>query len=350
VLVGTVLVLSACGQVRTSQLPSPSTDASPAIASSPTSEATPETAPVLSSPAALKITSLPFHTGEVLVPYGTATLGAAGGVPPYDWSISSGFLPAGLLFSGSNVSGTPSTAGTWTFTVRVIDTAGHAVAAIRSVTIARRLAASQSCPTSKPCQVEAGCLTVCGKFGGLAGGVGPYKYTLTAGTLPTKMGLSGLSLTGAFPAPATRAGTMTWLFTVMVTDALGVSAAVPADFFVFSHIAFSASSYTCDGDISVNGCTASLPYTLGTPGLATPVVKVTLISSTPAGMPLPATSSFTARSGIVTVSIPPTGCGPNQFLHVWVVSLVLVDQSPCSSSGNCTSAPAKVTITLVNSC
>jgi hypothetical protein len=124
---------------------------------------------------------------------------------------------------------------------------------------------------------------------------------------------------------------------------------VPAGFFVFSHIAFSASSYACDGQLTT-GCTASLPYTLGTPGLATPTVKVTLVSSTPAGMALPTGSSFTARSGTVTVSIPSIGCGASQFDHTWVVSLVLVDQSPCSSSGNCTSAPAKVTITLVNSC
>ncbi|MEU7858252.1 Ig domain-containing protein [Nonomuraea sp. NPDC049141] len=65
-------------------------------------------------------TSLPQATP------GTAyqqTLSAKGGVPFYDWQVTSGSLPAGLSldrFTGT-ISGTPTTAGTSTFTVQLRD-------------------------------------------------------------------------------------------------------------------------------------------------------------------------------------------------------------------------------------
>lgn len=48
------------------------------------------------------------------------TLAASGGATPYTWSVDSGSLPAGLTLSGAGViSGTPTTAGTSSFTIRV---------------------------------------------------------------------------------------------------------------------------------------------------------------------------------------------------------------------------------------
>jgi hypothetical protein len=52
-------------------------------------------------------------------------LAATGGTTPYTWSLSSGTLPAGLTLSAAGViSGTPTTPGTYTITVKVTD-AGH---------------------------------------------------------------------------------------------------------------------------------------------------------------------------------------------------------------------------------
>ncbi|MBI2674210.1 MAG: putative Ig domain-containing protein [Candidatus Yanofskybacteria bacterium] len=53
----------------------------------------------------------------------TATGGTPSGTGTYSWSISSGTLPAGLNinFANGRISGTPTTAGTSTFTVRVTD-------------------------------------------------------------------------------------------------------------------------------------------------------------------------------------------------------------------------------------
>lgn len=50
-----------------------------------------------------------------------------GGVPPYTWSDVAGTLPPGLFVQASpgRVKGTPTTAGTFTFTVRVDDSSGQ---------------------------------------------------------------------------------------------------------------------------------------------------------------------------------------------------------------------------------
>lgn len=63
--------------------------------------------------------------GRVGVAYETG-LFPAGGVPPYRWSHVAGTLPPGLSVQASpgRVLGTPSTAGSYSFTVRVDDSAG----------------------------------------------------------------------------------------------------------------------------------------------------------------------------------------------------------------------------------
>lgn len=60
--------------------------------------------------------------GETLAPYPTTDLAAAGGNPPYKWSLSSSKLPKGLHLSSAGViTGIPKASGTTTFTVKVAD-------------------------------------------------------------------------------------------------------------------------------------------------------------------------------------------------------------------------------------
>ncbi|WP_169513355.1 Ig-like domain-containing protein [Flexithrix dorotheae] len=51
-------------------------------------------------------------------------LEAIGGVTPYSWSITSGNLPSGLSLNGSTISGTPTSTGTYNFTIKVTDNDG----------------------------------------------------------------------------------------------------------------------------------------------------------------------------------------------------------------------------------
>jgi large repetitive protein len=56
----------------------------------------------------------------------SATLQATGGVPPYTWSIIAGALPPGLTMdSNGNITGTPTTIGTYNFTVQFVDPIGN---------------------------------------------------------------------------------------------------------------------------------------------------------------------------------------------------------------------------------
>ena len=74
----------------------------------------------------------PLGTATAGVPY-TSTLTITGGVTPYTITVSAGSLPVGLtlnptttsgIVTGATISGTPSTAGTSGFTIKVVDHAG----------------------------------------------------------------------------------------------------------------------------------------------------------------------------------------------------------------------------------
>src|SRR5580704_19011373 len=64
----------------------------------------------LPPPGKLSIASTSLSSGQVSTAY-SATLAAAGGTPPYRWSVSSGALPAGLTLAAATgvISGTPTT-------------------------------------------------------------------------------------------------------------------------------------------------------------------------------------------------------------------------------------------------
>jgi alpha-tubulin suppressor-like RCC1 family protein len=79
----------------------------------------------LSNAPFITTTSLP--AGEVGTAY-SQTLAAAGGIPPYTWTIASGTLPDGLSLDAATgtIAGTPTTAGIYNFTIMVADTIGGA--------------------------------------------------------------------------------------------------------------------------------------------------------------------------------------------------------------------------------
>ena len=69
--------------------------------------------------------------------YCCGNLFADGGVSPYTWTLVSGALPPGLQLSASpgRITGTPTTPGTFTFTVRATDTQGAFAERTFSITI-----------------------------------------------------------------------------------------------------------------------------------------------------------------------------------------------------------------------
>jgi hypothetical protein len=89
----------------------------------------------LKSPFPEITTVSPLADGQVAVPY-TGSIAAAGGVAPYSFAFSGGTIPDGLSLAGSGqLSGTPTTPGTYDFTITVTDSAVPALSNTKTVTI-----------------------------------------------------------------------------------------------------------------------------------------------------------------------------------------------------------------------
>ena len=81
------------------------------------------------------MTTTTVPNGVVGTPY-SSTVSAVGGTPPYSWSVVSGSLPPGLALSSTGtISGTPTAAGSFTFTVEATDSVGATATQALTITI-----------------------------------------------------------------------------------------------------------------------------------------------------------------------------------------------------------------------
>jgi PKD repeat protein len=156
--------------------------------------------------------SSPLPGGTVGTAY-SQTITASGGTAPYTYAVTAGSLAgSGLsLSSQGTLSGTPTTANTYTFTVTATDNNGCTGSQGYSVTI--------TCPTitELPSSLPRG--TVSAAYSQTitaSGGTAPYTYAVTLGTVPTGLSLSSAGLLSGTP---TTAGT--YSFTVTATDTYG---------------------------------------------------------------------------------------------------------------------------------
>lgn len=171
------------------------------------------------SPAPLPLTittNSPLSNGTVTVAYGPVQLAATGGTPPLTWSIASGSLPPGLQLNQNTgtISGTPTTAGTSTATIRVQDAGSPQQSAQKpfSITIGLPgppIITTTSLPNGTFNNTYNQTLQV-------TGGVSPRTWGVTSGSLPPGLGLN--ASTGVISGTATQTGTFS--FTVQVTDVI----------------------------------------------------------------------------------------------------------------------------------
>lgn len=82
-------------------------------------------------------TTSPLTQGDAGTAYSGVTLGVSGGAAPYSWSVTGGSLPPGLSLNSATgvISGTPSTGGTYDFTVQVADSGGRTATATLQIPI-----------------------------------------------------------------------------------------------------------------------------------------------------------------------------------------------------------------------
>jgi hypothetical protein len=339
-----VLCAGACDLPGVSKTASGSPEASPSPSPNPSPTAPPTPA---------TISGFPLAAGEVALAY-SAALSASGGTAPFTWSVIAGGLPGGVnLGQDGSLTGTPTSPGTFTFSVQVTDKNNASSNASGSIKVYPRLVASLIPACASACSVEQGCVNVCGSFGTQSGGAGPYKYA-GSGNIPKGETLNGLSLAGSFPSLA-----QFWQFNVTVTDALGATSSISPIFYVYKHIAITKTTWLCGN--SPSSCTLSIPYVGGTPN-GRPTMKVIAVTgfggkggasvsvrgvtggctSTPTTKP-PPQETASASGGILTYSLQNPFNG-TCYGYSGRIAIVLVDQSPCGSPANCTSNAAIIDI------
>jgi hypothetical protein len=246
---------------------------------------------IIDSP--LRINTSPPPPALVSHPYAGFQFTAGGGSSPLVWKVSAGGLPPGLaLASDGWLSGTPTTAGSFTWTVAVTDGASTPESQSQPVTL---IVSNPPSLVVNPTPTPPGG-TACTSYPGFAftatGGFLPLSWNITTGALPpglalgTDGGLTGIpTLGGLFPV------------TVTVTD----SAATPAT----NSRQFTISITTPPPTIN------NMPLPTGTVGLAYPAVTFTACGGL---APLVWSESGTLPSGLGMsingmLSGTPTGIG-----------------------------------------
>ncbi|HWQ02945.1 MAG TPA: putative Ig domain-containing protein, partial [Candidatus Nitrosotenuis sp.] len=147
----------------------------------------------------------------------SATLTASGGTTPLSWSVISGALPDGLSLStvGNNgvISGLPTVAGTFNFTVQASDAGSQTATRALSITINPAVAVTTA-------SLPNGTVGLAySQFLAATGGTGARVWSIAAGALPNNLQLN--ASTGEISGAPTVAGTFN--FTATATDSLGAS-------------------------------------------------------------------------------------------------------------------------------
>ena len=156
-------------------------------------------------------TTLPNATGSNAY---SQTLSASGGSGGYTYSLTAGSLPPGIALSSAGlVSGTPSVAGTFNFTITATDGFGFTGSQAYALTV------QAPTITVTPAVLPGGQVSVAySQHLGASGGNGSYTYSLASGALPPGIALSSAGVISGTP---TTAGSFN--FTITATDGLGFS-------------------------------------------------------------------------------------------------------------------------------
>ncbi len=164
------------------------------------------------APATLTLTSTASATTQVGQSYSQSNVGS-GGTTPYTYSVFAGLLPAGTTLNASTgtVSGTPTAAGAFSYSIKATDNGSPAQTATQVVsgTIA---------PATLTLAATASSATKVGQAysqtNAASGGTAPYTYSVSAGAVPAGVTLN--AATGAVSGTPTAAGAFS--YTIKVTD------------------------------------------------------------------------------------------------------------------------------------
>jgi hypothetical protein len=205
------------------------------------------------------------------LPY-SYTFAAVGGNPPYTWQYAAGNLPTGLTLATTGVlSGTPTAAGTYTFTVVLRDSTNNP--AVNAYTIVVGTGLTISTATTLPTGAVG---TAYSQTLALTGGTAPFTWAVSGGSLPPGLALAA---NGALTGTPTAGGTYSFL--VRLTDSAG-SAAVQA----FSLTIGTPLSITTETPLPAATAGVYYSQTLAAAGGSPPYIWTVSSGSVPAGLSL----------------------------------------------------------------
>ncbi|WP_263625889.1 putative Ig domain-containing protein [Xanthomonas campestris] len=160
----------------------------------------------------LPASSLPAGTAGQA--YSASITPATGGTAPYSYALTAGALPTGVVVdvATGGLSGTPTVAGTFNFTLTVSDsTPSPAAQASRTYTLTIAAPVIVVAPTALPAVTRG---TAYSQTLSASGGTAPYTYAVSAGNVPAGLTLAS---NGTLSGTATVEGSFN--FTVTATDA-----------------------------------------------------------------------------------------------------------------------------------
>jgi Putative Ig domain len=250
----------------------------------------------------LQITTSSLPAAETSTAY-SASVAASGGTAPYTWTASSGSLPTGLsLSSAGQITGTPTQNGSFTFTVEVTDsTTPTAQTTTKSFTLIVALKGG-------PLQVT----TVSFPSGqvGVAysapvsaiGGVTPYTWSVSSGTLPAGLLLSSAAAT----ISGTPTGSGSFTFTLQVKDSSATPQTASQAFTIVIVAAIPAVQISTTS-LAAGQVSSAYAATLAATGGKTPYTWSITTGSLPAGLALNAStgqiSGTPTQSGTATFTV-----------------------------------------------
>ena len=244
------------------------------------------------APKQLSIMSSNLPTGTMGTAY-SAPAQAGGGTAPYTWSIASGTLPAGLSLSAGTgmISGMPTTIGTSTFTLEVTDSAATPAIATASLSITIEGVVSITTSSLPPGTVGVAYTATLAAAGGLT----PYKWSISSGTLP-----AGLTLSSGGTITGTPSSGGSSSFKVQVSDAESTPATTTKSLSITIQSALAITT------ASLPAGTAGVGYstTLTATGGVTPYSWTLLSGNLPLGLSLSTTGA---------ISGAPTTTGTSTF-------------------------------------
>lgn len=249
-------------------------------------------------PPPLTVTTSSLPAGDEGLAYST-TLATSGGTPPVTWSITVGALPGGLVLNPATgqISGTPTTPGTFNFTIQATDSGTPAQNASKalSITINAALAVTT---TTLPDGTQGAAYNATLSSSGGTGGV---TWSIIVGSLPAGLALN--ASTGAITGtPTGSAGTSN--FTVQATDSLGQTATKALSITILPAPLNITTTSLPNGTVGV-AYNSTVAATGGTP----PYTWTITVGALPAGLTL------NASTGAITGT--PSATGTSNFtVHV----------------------------------